>query len=47
MDALITLISTVLKIDCRAQGRTAADLGLAGLDADAIATLMEQGWDGG
>jgi opine dehydrogenase len=46
MDALITLVSTVLKTDCRATGRTAADLGLAGLTPAEIAALMERGWEG-
>lgn len=45
MDALITLAATVLGGDCRAQGRAAADLGLAGLTPTQIADLMERGWD--
>jgi opine dehydrogenase len=45
MDALITLVSAVLQTDCRATGRSAADLGLAGLSPAEIATLMERGWE--
>jgi opine dehydrogenase len=45
MDALITLVSATLRQDCRALGRTAADLGLAGLTVPEIATLLEQGWE--
>ena len=47
MDALITLTSTVLGADCRGQGRTAADLGLAGLTPAQIADLMQRGWEDG
>ncbi len=46
MDALITLTSAVLGSDCRAAGRSPADLGLDGLTPAAIAELMEAGWDG-
>ena len=45
MEALITLVSAVLSRDCRATGRTAADLGLAGLTPAEIAALMESGWE--
>lgn len=45
MDALITLVSAALGIDCRAEGRTAADLGLAGLDVAAIHRLLEHGYE--
>jgi opine dehydrogenase len=45
MDALITLISAVLQLDCRAHGRTAADLGLAGHDVAAIGRLLEHGYE--
>ncbi|MGH2532229.1 MAG: NAD/NADP octopine/nopaline dehydrogenase family protein [Thermomicrobiales bacterium] len=39
MDAIITLASAVLGTDCRAIGRTASDLDLAGLTPEAIAAL--------
>ncbi len=45
MEALVTLASAVLGIDCRAEGRSPADLGLAGLTAPAIAELLDGGWD--
>jgi opine dehydrogenase len=45
MEALITLVSAVLGRDCRATGRTAADLGLAGLAPAEIAALLERGWE--
>lgn len=43
MDALITLASAVLGTECRAEGRSPADLGLDGLTAAAIAELLEAG----
>jgi opine dehydrogenase len=45
MDAIITLVSTMLGRDCRAEGRSPADLGLAGLTPAQIAALMEEGFD--
>jgi opine dehydrogenase len=43
MDALTVLASAALGRDCRAGGRTAADLGLAGLDPAAIRSYLEAG----
>jgi opine dehydrogenase len=43
MDALVTLSSAVLGIDCRTQARTLAELGLAGLDPAAMRALVEHG----
>lgn len=45
MDALIVLISTILQTDCRAAGRSAADLGLADLSPDQITRLLTEGWE--
>lgn len=47
MDALTVLASAALGRDLRVGARTAADLGLAGLDPDAIRTYLEIGWDDG
>jgi opine dehydrogenase len=43
-EALITLVSAVLGSDCRAGGRTAADLGLGGLSRAGIQERVERGW---
>ncbi len=43
LDALLTLTSTVLGIDCRAQGRTLEDLGIAGLTGEALREFLQLG----
>ena len=45
MDALTVLTSAVLGQDCRANGRSAADLGLAELAPAAIRGYLEVGWE--
>jgi hypothetical protein len=43
MDAVVTLASAVLGTDCRAEARTPADLGLAGLAPEAMAAFLRHG----
>jgi opine dehydrogenase len=43
IDALVTLASAMLGIDCRAEGRSLAELGLAGRSPEAIAAFLETG----
>jgi hypothetical protein len=42
---LTVLASAALGRDCRTGARTAADLGLAGLDPAAIGAYVEAGWE--
>ena len=43
IDALVTLASAVLGVDCRTQGRTVEDLGLAGYAAEELTAFLEHG----
>ena len=43
IDAVVTLASAVLGTDCRAEARTPADLGLAGLAPEAMAAFLRHG----
>ncbi len=43
LDAVVALASTVLGMDCRAQGRTAEDFGLASIDPADLAAFLEHG----
>lgn len=43
MDALITLASAVLGVDCRETGRLAGDLALAGLSSEQMSVFLQHG----